>query len=115
MTLSTVKAPTPEQLRETAADLGLTFTDADLAEHLAALLPSIAAYNIIDKMPDEKPPVTYPRTPGYRPAPQDNPYGAWYVKSRVEGAADGKLKGKSVVLKDNICLAGVPMMNGAST
>jgi amidase len=115
MTLSTVKAPTPEQLRETATELGLTFTDADLAEHLAALLPSVAAYNIIDKMPDEKPPVTYPRTPGYRPAPQDNPYGAWYVKSRVEGAADGKLKGKSVVLKDNICLAGVPMMNGAST
>jgi amidase len=115
MTLSTVKAPTPEQLRETAKDLGMTFTDADLAEHLAALLPSVAAYNIIDHMTDEKPPVTYPRTPGYRPAPQDNPHGAWYVKSRVEGAADGKLKGKSIVLKDNICLAGVPMMNGAST
>ena len=27
----------------------------------------------------------------------------------------GKLKGKTVVLKDNIMLAGVPMMNGAST
>jgi len=47
-------------------------------------------------------------------------------KSVVEGAGatplaaclSGKLKefaGKRVVLKDNICLAGVPMMNGAST
>src|SRR6266481_4431357 len=33
----------------------------------------------------------------------------------LEGAASGKLKGKRVALKDNICLAGVPMMNGAST
>jgi len=27
----------------------------------------------------------------------------------------GKLSGKTIALKDNICLAGVPMMNGAST
>jgi amidase len=33
----------------------------------------------------------------------------------VPGAASGKLAGKTVALKDNICLAGVPMMNGAST
>ena len=28
-------------------------------------------------MPDPKLPVKYPRTPGYRPSSQDNPYGAW--------------------------------------
>src|ERR1700729_2181083 len=37
------------------------------------------------------------------------------MKTTVEGAANDKLKGKTVVIKDNICLAGVPMMNGAST
>ena len=37
------------------------------------------------------------------------------MKTTVEGAPSGKLKGKNVVVKDNICLAGVPMMNGAST
>ena len=58
---------------------------------------------------------TYPRTPGPRPAAEENRYGAWYVKTKVEGAPSGKLKGKNVVVKDNICLAGVPMMNGAST
>src|SRR5262249_37767488 len=41
-------------------------------------------------------------------------HNAWYVKSRVEGAPSGKLKGKTVVLKDNVMLAGVPMMNRAS-
>ena len=37
------------------------------------------------------------------------------MKTEVRGAAHGPLSGKRVVLKDNICLAGVPMMNGAST
>ena len=59
--------------------------------------------------------MTYPRTPGYRPRPEENTHNAWYYKSRVEGAPTGKLKGKTVVLKDNVMLAGVPMMNGAST
>src|SRR5262249_14820022 len=36
-------------------------------------------------------------------------------KTEIPGAASGKLKGKKVALKDNICLAGVAMMNGAST
>ena len=115
MTLSTIKIPTSEQLREVATELGMSFSQEDLAQHMAALLPSFAAYNIVDQMPDEKPLVTYPRTPGYRPAAEENPYGAWYIKTTVEGAASGKLKGKKIALKDNICLAGVPMMNGAST
>jgi amidase len=55
MTLGTVKAPTPDDLREIAADLGMSFSDNELAQHLAALMPSIAAYNIIDRMSDEKP------------------------------------------------------------
>jgi amidase len=115
MTLSTIKVPTCEQLREVATELGMSFSEEDLAQHMAALLPSFAAYNIVDQMPDEKPLVTYPRTPGYRPAAEENRYGAWYIKTTVEGAASGKLKGKKIALKDNICLAGVPMMNGAST
>jgi len=36
-------------------------------------------------------------------------------RPRSKGASRGKLKGKTVVLKDNIMLAGVPMMNGAAT
>jgi amidase len=115
MSLNTVKVPTIEQLGEVAAELGFTLPEADLAAHRKALLPSFEAYNELDRVPDELPPVTYPRLPGRRPLPEENRYGAWYVKTDIEGAASGKLKGKKVALKDNICLAGVPMMNGAST
>jgi amidase len=109
MSLGTVKIPTPAQLGEVAAELGLSFSEADLAAHLEALRPSFKGYNILDRMPDELPPIAYPRRPGRRPAPEENPHGAWYVKTEVPGAASGKLAGKTVALKDNICLAGVPM------
>jgi amidase len=115
MPLGTVRLPTIEQLRTLAVELHMSMSDAELAVHRTALAPSIDAYNALDRMTDELPPVRYPRLPGARPAQEANPYGAWYVKTTVEGAPAGKLKGKRVALKDNICLAGVPMMNGAST
>jgi len=93
MTLGTVKAPTIDQLRDVAADLGMSFTDADLQAHLTALDGSVGAYNILDRMTDELPVVKYPRTPGYRPMGEENSYNAWYIKTTVQGAASGKLKG----------------------
>lgn len=110
-----VQVPTPEQVYEIAEEMGLNLTDEDVTSYVGLLAPNIAAYNIVDAMPDNLPEVKYPRTPGYRPSGDENKYNAWYVKSTVQGARSGKLKGKSVVLKDNIMLAGVPMMNGAST
>jgi amidase len=115
MSLGTVKIPTFEQLGEVAAELGFAFSTADLTAHLEALLPAFEAYNRLDQMPDELPRVVYPRRPGRRPSPDENPHAAWYVKTEITGATSGELAGKAVALKDNICLAGVPMMNGAST
>ncbi|MGH7210411.1 MAG: amidase, partial [Acetobacteraceae bacterium] len=79
MPLGTIKLPTVAQLREVAEDLGLTMSDSELAIHRDCLTGSVAAYNLIDQMPDELPPVTYPRTPGRRPMAEENPLGAWYV------------------------------------
>jgi amidase len=110
-----VSVPTPSQLREVASEMGLDLSDADVTSFIELMRPSVAAYNAVDAMPDNLPSVRYPRTPGYRPLGEENAHNAWYVKTRVEGASTGKLRGKTVVLKDNIMLAGVPMMNGSAT
>ena len=110
-----VALPTPDQLRAVADQCGLALTDEDVTSFRGLLRGPVDAYNVLDAMPDEVPVVKYPRTPGYRPGPEENPRNAWYRKSTVKGAASGKLKGKVVALKDNIMLAGVPMMNGSST
>jgi amidase len=110
-----VSPPTSDQLKSIADAMGLALTESDLTSFAALMKPSIDGYNVVDALPDNLPAVKYPRTPGVRPQPEENPHNAWYVKTRVEGASTGKLKGKTVVLKDNVMLAGVQMMNGAST
>ena len=110
-----VKRPTLAQLQDVALSLGIHLSEEHAKTYNALLQSSFDAYDLLDSLPDYLPAVAYARTPGYRPAGEENKYGAWYVKSTIKGAAKGKLAGKTVVLKDNVCVAGVPMMNGAST
>ena len=110
----TIKRPTVEQLHEIVSDLGMSMTSERVAEFLECMEPNFQAYDLIESMPDEKPVVQYPRTPGYRPSGEENARNAWYVKTDIKGASDGPLKGKTVAVKDNVCVAGVPLMNGAS-
>jgi amidase len=110
-----VSMPTPKQLADVAAEVGLSLSDADIASFLGLIRPQIEAYQAVALMPDNLPVVSYPRTPGYRPSPEENPLNAWYVKTTIAGRPGGKLAGKTVALKDNVMLAGVPMMNGAAT
>jgi amidase len=110
-----VSPPTPEQLRVIAAEMGLSLSDDDIKSFIGLMQPSIDGYNVVDAMPDHLPTVKYPRTPGYRPSAEENTYNAWYVKTSIKGAPTGKLQGKRIVIKDNVMIAGVPMMNGAST
>src|SRR5499433_1218535 len=110
-----VKRPTLAQLHEVSRDLGMTLSDEDARSFLGLMEGSFAAYDAVDAMADYVPPVKYPRTPGYRPEGEENKYNAWYVKTEGKGAPSGKLAGKKIALKDNVNLAGVPMMNGAST
>ena len=109
------RRPTLDQLRSVADDLGMHMGDEELKSYDALMQGNYAAYEAVDAMPDYIPAVEYPRTPGYHPEPAENKHNAWYVKTTIKGAPSGKLSGKTIALKDNICLAGVPMMNGAST
>jgi amidase len=113
--MTVVKKPTPAEFLAVTEALGMHMTDADVASYLDLMTGTIDAYNVLAEMPSFVPQVTYPRTPGYFPEGKDNPNNAWYVKTTIRGAPSGKLAGKTVALKDNVCLAGVPMTNGAST
>jgi amidase len=113
--MTMVKRPTLEQLQVLVEKLHMSMSTREIGEYLDVLEGTLQAYDRVAALPDYLPEVRYPRTPGTRPSASDNPLGAWAVKSEVKGAPYGPLAGKRIVLKDNICLAGVPMMNGAST
>jgi amidase len=109
-----VPYPSPEQVRQAATEIGLSLSDDDVKSYIGLMKGMVDAYNVVDRMPDYLPAVKYPRTPGYFPSHEENKHNAWYVKTSIKGADSGPLKGKKVAVKDNVMVAGVPMMNGCS-
>jgi len=108
-----VRPPTVDQLLEIAGSFGMTLSSEDAASFRGLMLGTIASYNRLDQLPEPKLPVKYSRGPGYRPGAEENPWNAWYWKTDIQGSNKGLLAGKRVAIKDNICVAGVPMMNGS--
>ena len=109
-----VKLPTLEELARIAESYALRLTEEELASFQGMMGGMLASYAHIDELTEPTLPVRYPRTPGYRPQPEANPLGAWYWRTEITGASSGPLKGKTLAIKDNVCVAGVPMMNGSS-
>jgi amidase len=112
--MPTFEKPSVADLRHAAEALGMNPSMHYLNAVQDIVAPLCAAYAALDAFPDEKPAVKYPRDGGHKPTPEENKLGAWYWKTSIKGAAKGKLAGRRVALKDNVCLAGVPMMIGAA-
>src|SRR5215510_9586424 len=106
--------PDAATLKKIGADLGFTMQDDYVTQALTFMAPFGEAFNALEELPESLPAVKYPRTAGYKPTGDENKYEAWYIKTTIKGASGGRLAGKKVALKDTVCLAGVPMMNGAS-
>lgn len=111
----TIRKPDAQDVAEASLYYNLDLNEGDV-EAFRQLLDGVNTdYQIVDSLTEDLPEVRFPRTTGVRPETQDNPFNAWYVRSCVTGAEGGALAGLRVALKDNICLAGVQMMNGSDT
>jgi amidase len=109
-----VRKPSIEDLRKAATAFHLSLTPEDLASFHGLTDGVIASYRRLDELSEPRPAVKYPRTTGYRPGPEENKLNAWYWKCSIKGAPSGKLAGKKFAIKDNVCVAGIPMMNGTA-
>ncbi len=123
--------PTLEDLAFVEQRLNLTIQPEQRNDYLALITATDKAAKAVMDMPgsfsapqvifnsnlgvDFTTPVDYrrfPRSDIYIPANEDNPRRGWACKATVKGAPEGLLKGKTICLKDNICLAGVPCQFG---
>ena len=72
-------------------------------------------YDALDGLPDALPDPRWPRLPGRIPSGEENPFGAFARIVEIRGAEAGPLAGRTIAVKDCICVAGVPLMNGSAT
>ncbi|MGB8390788.1 amidase [Mycobacterium sp.] len=109
----TVSRPSPADIDAAARHFGFHL-DADARrDYLAAVGRTLGSYDVVDELYAK---VARPRAPerAYRlPEPGENPLGAWYVTAEIASGAEGPLSGRTVAIKDNIAVAGIPMMNGS--
>lgn len=109
-----VRPPTADDLRAIARAYHFDVTAEELDTYVAAASATVQSYHRLDQLAEPKLPVRYARQPGYRPGPEENPTGGWAWKCSIKGQDGGPLSGKRIVLKDNVAVAGVPMMNGSA-
>ena len=109
----TVSRPSATDIDAAAQHFGFHF-DAHAREMwVAAVEFSMRSYDAVDELYNK---FARPQAPerAYRfPEPGDNPLGAWYVTAEIASGAEGPLSGRTVAIKDNIVVAGIPMMNGS--
>jgi amidase len=109
-----IRRPSRERIGELAANEYIHLSADELADMEGAIDRTLSMFDTLDKLPQPELPLKYPdRGRARRPTVEEDPYNAFTFKCRVRGAATGKLRGKTVGLKDNIRLAGVPMTNGS--
>ena len=82
-------------------------------DYLAAVGQTLNSYDAVDRLYDEFGRPLVPERSYRFPEPGDNPLGAWYITTEITSGAEGPLSGRAVAVKDNIAVAGIPMMNGS--
>src|SRR5215472_4406928 len=108
-----VTPPSGEDLAGIAARYGFHLAAADLESFGGLVSDLLASYDEVERLYEASRPVP-PQRRYQWPAEGTNDLGAWYVRTEITGRADGLLAGRRVAVKDNVAVAGVPVMNGSA-
>ena len=110
-----VRPPDENEVAALAASYGMKPTAEEVAAYTPIVAAFLSSYDAVEELYAGIAPQAPADRPSTRPDDADNPLGAWYVTTEIRGAADGPLAGRTVAVKDNVEVAGVPMMNGSHT
>ncbi|KAJ7911562.1 amidase-domain-containing protein [Mycena leptocephala] len=100
-----------------AQKLSFTIPHDHEADYLALLRTTDKAVAAVMAYPDYQIPVDeaqYPRTDIHRPLPEDNKLRGWAWKVTIHGKSGEILDGKTVCMKDTVCIANVPQLFGTT-
>lgn len=111
-----LRVPRPDEIEAAARREFLELSAGEAQD----ILPTIASYLAILDRIEAMPPVDVAlkyqsRDPGREPTDAEDPYNAFARIVRVEGSGEGPLRGRTVAVKDSICVAGIPRTNASRT
>ncbi|HEX5118851.1 MAG TPA: amidase [Pseudonocardiaceae bacterium] len=110
--MTSLPPPDAARLAALSEHFGFGLSAAELADFAPAVAGSLDASVAVEALYERTAP-TPPDRAWASPTAEQNPLGAWYVTTSVTESTDGPLAGRTVAVKDNVSLAGVPMMNGS--
>ena len=89
------KAPSAHEVAELAREFEIELS-ADEAESYAEIIGgAVHAYRRIEELPERKPPVKYPREPGYRPSADEKSVQRLVLEDRHQGRERGFVEGRA--------------------
>jgi amidase len=109
-----ITPPDDDDIARIAERYGFQLGPDDLASFRALATGLLDSYREVERLYEANLPEP-PARAHLRPSPGDNELGAWYVTTEITTTGEGPLAGRRVAVKDNIAVAGVPMMNGSAT
>ena len=105
-----LRLPTDKDLQELAQTNHFQLSEEEIGAFQQLMAGMLQSYEQVFQMPEIREPIKYPdRDAGQRPSRQEDPYNAILRRCTLRGAPSGKLAGKRIGLKNNICVAGMPM------
>jgi amidase len=106
--------PTNDDLSDIAARYRLGLDADDIESFRVLVTGALTSYDLVEKLylatvtDALVRPCAWPEEPA-------NQLGAWYIRTAIGPTADGPLAGRTLAVKDNIEVSGIPMMNGSAT
>jgi amidase len=110
-----VRPPDDSELRKIAEHYGLGLSDEQRADYAPFVTGLLSSWDALETLYARTAPPERHDRKWFRPDDHENPLGAWYVRTEITEGGNGPLAGRTVAIKDNTMVAGVPMMNGSET
>jgi len=106
-----IERPDSSEVAALAAQLGFPSAAAIADQYVPMIDAALTAYDTVDEIEQDPPDRT--DVPYQCTTSEDDPGNAWFLRAEITGTAGGPLTGRTIAIKDNIMVAGLPMASGA--